>query len=99
MLRSGIFLSSMAASPPSTFFSCAFKTEVAATRAVAVKKTAAGFVYLFRICLARSRFTERMILVGNGSMLALLNAVHANHTPACINLMLLKVDAGCLAVA
>lgn len=62
-------------------------------------KTAAGFVYLFRICLARSRFTERMILVGNGSMLALLNAVHANHTPACINLMLLKVDAGCLAVA
>ena len=43
--------------------------------------------------------TERMILVGNGSMLALLNAVHANHTPACINLMLLKVDAGCLAVA
>ena len=38
VLRSGIFLSSMAASPPSTFFSCAFKTEVAATRAVAVKK-------------------------------------------------------------
>ena len=95
MLRLGIFLSSMAASPPSTFFSCAFKTEVAATRAVAVKKLRR----VSFICLARSRFTERMILVGNGSMLALLNAVHANHTPACINLMLLKVDAGCLAVA
>ena len=33
--RTGIFLSSMAASPPSTFFSCAFRVAVVANTAVA----------------------------------------------------------------
>ena len=32
--RSGIFLSSMTASPPSTFFSCALRAAVAANTAV-----------------------------------------------------------------
>ena len=36
--RLGIFLSSMVASPPSTFFSWAFTKAVVATRAVAVRK-------------------------------------------------------------
>ena len=36
--RTGIFLSSMTASPPSTFFSCAFTTDVAASTAVAERK-------------------------------------------------------------
>ena len=38
VLRSGIFLSSMTARPPSTFFSCAFNAAVVATKAVAVRK-------------------------------------------------------------
>ena len=33
--RAGIFLSSMTASPPSTFFSCAFRAAVVANTAVA----------------------------------------------------------------
>ena len=36
MARLGIFLSSITARPPSTFFSCALSAEVAATIAVAV---------------------------------------------------------------
>ena len=38
VVRTGIFLSSMTASPPSTFFSCAFRAAVAAARAVVVRK-------------------------------------------------------------
>ena len=36
--RFGIFLSSMAASPPSTFFSCAFRADAVAAIAVTVRK-------------------------------------------------------------
>jgi len=51
--RLGIFFSSMTASPPSTFFSCAFRVAVVANIAVAVRKERRAS----SICLASTVFS------------------------------------------
>ncbi len=99
--RSGIFLSSMTASPPSTFFSCALRAAVAANAAV-VEKCAAGVVYLLpvprRFFLRDCSGGRLAACVSDGTFPALVDTVHTCHATAVIYFVCLDVDARCLAV-
>lgn len=105
VLRSGIFLSAMTASPPSTFFFCAFRAAVAAIRAVVVRKLrravsllpspdlCAGFSHRRTVGVLRAQpESDSLVLAG-------VDAVPTSHTTAVIYLMSPAIDTRSLAFA
>ena len=99
--RTGIFLSSMTASPPSTFFSCAFTADATASTAVVERKRRRGgaSVLPVRVSPLPDRSFFPAVLQMQGVVFAGVQAVHARHAAAVIDAMVLVVDAGGLAAA
>lgn len=101
--RAGFFFSSMTASPPSTFFSCAFIAVAVANMAVADKKARrVSLIDVEETSSSIGRLDRNVCLsmcIGNGTLSAFIDTIHTGHTSTIVYFMGLGIDARSFTVA